>query len=70
MQPGVYSVALYNLWKCAFVENNSKRLPEDLLSVHIVLFLIRRVSPHLLFECTPCLYNGNAFLFGLVQEIK
>lgn len=66
MQPGVYSVALYNLWKCTLMENNSKRLPEDLLSVHIVLFLIRRVSPHVFFECTLCLYNRNAFMFCLV----
>lgn len=66
MQPGVYSVALHYLWKCALVENNSKRLPEDLLFVHIVLFLIRRVSTHLFFECMLCLYNSNAFLLCLV----
>lgn len=48
LQPGVHSVVLYNLWEYALVENNSKRLPEDLLSVCNALFLMGRLFSPLL----------------------
>lgn len=56
VQPEVYSVALYNLRKYTLVENNSERLPEDLFSVRIALFLIRRVPPTLIFLNAPFVF--------------
>lgn len=49
VQPGVCSVVLYNLRKYTLVENNSERLPEDLLSVVLPCFSHKKGSPHAYF---------------------
>ena len=49
MQPGVYSVVLYNLQKYTLVENNSERLPEDFFVCTYCLVSHKKGSPHTYF---------------------